>query len=198
MMESAPFTFRRTVIWLGRIVLGGIFIYAGYSKIFSPNRFLWPLPMLKFSVLANLSNFGFQVESYKMLSSAGVGFVAHTLPFAEVLLGVLLLIGWRLKIWGSTVSLILLGFVTVVTRAYLLHMDINCGCFAAPEPVSIKKIVEDSVMAALAIAMTVFAFQEARRPHPWSGGTPSSKPPTRGDDDKKDASDDASLAGLLT
>ena len=198
MMESAPFTFRRTVIWLGRIVLGGIFIYAGYSKIFFPNRFFWPLPMLKFSVLANLSNFRFQVESYKMLSPAGVSFVAHTLPFAEVLLGVLLLIGRRLKIWGTAASLILLGFVIVVTRAYLLHLDINCGCFAAPEPVSIKKIVEDSVMAALAIFMTVFAFQEARRPHPWSGGTPSSKPPTSGDDGRKDASDAASLARLLT
>jgi putative oxidoreductase len=198
MMESAPLTFRRIIIWLGRIVLGGIFIYAGYSKIFFPNRFLWPLPMLKFSVLANLSNFGFEVESYKMLSPAGVSFVAHTLPFAEVLLGLFLLIGWRLKIWGTMVSLILLGFVAVVTRAYLLHMDINCGCFAAPEPVSIKKIVEDSAMAALAIAMTVFAFQEARRPHPWSGGTPGSKPPARSDDEKKDASDDASLAGLLT
>jgi uncharacterized membrane protein YphA (DoxX/SURF4 family) len=198
MLESVPFTFRRFIIGLGRIVLGGIFIYAGYSKIFFPNRFFWPLPMLKFSVLANLSNFGFQVESYKMLSPAGVSFVAHTLPFAEVLLGLLLLIGWRLKIWGTMVSLILLGFLTVVTRAYVLHMDINCGCFAAPEPVSIKKIVEDSAMAVLALAMTVLAFQEARRPHPWSGGTPGSKPPARGGDDKKDESDDASLAGLLT
>jgi uncharacterized membrane protein YphA (DoxX/SURF4 family) len=168
MMESAPFNFPRIVIWLGRLILGAIFLYAGYSKLFFPNRFFWPPAMLKFSVLANLSNFGFQVESYKMLSPAGVRFVAHTLPFAEVLLGLLLLIGWRLKIWGTIVSLLLLGFVTVVTRAYLLHMDINCGCFAAPEPVSIKKIVEDSTMAVLAIAMTVFAFREARQPHPWS------------------------------
>lgn len=168
MMESAPFNFRRVIIWLGRIVLGAIFLYAGYSKIFSPNGFFWPVAMLRFSVAANLSNFGFQVESYKMLSPAGVSFVAHTLPFAEILLGLLLLIGWRLKIWGALVSLLLLGFVSVVTRAYLLHMDINCGCFAAPEPVSIKKILEDSAMAALAIAMTVFAFQEARQPHPWT------------------------------
>lgn len=168
MMESAPFNFRRVIIWLGRIVLGAIFVYAGYSKIFSPNRFFWPVAMLRFSVAANLSNFGFQVESYKMLSPAGVSFVAHTLPFAEILLGLLLLIGWRLKIWGALVSLLLLGFVSVVTRAYLLHMDINCGCFAAPEPVSIKKILEDSAMAALAIAMTVFAFQESRQPHPWT------------------------------
>lgn len=168
MLQSAPFNYRRLIIWIGRIVLGAVFIYAGYSKIFFPNRFFWPLAMLKFSVAANLSNFGFQVESYKMLSPVGVGFVAHTLPFAEILLGMLLLIGWRLKIWGTLVTLLLLGFVAVVTRAYVLHMDINCGCFAAPEPVSLKKILEDCTMAALSIAMTVFAFLEARKPHPWT------------------------------
>lgn len=168
MMESAPFNYRRVVMWAGRLVLGVIFIYAGCSKVFYPNHFYWPIPMLKFSIMTNLSNFGFQVESYKLLSEWGVNFVAHTLPFAEIALGLLLLIGWRLEIWGMIVTLLLLGFVTVVTRAYLLHMNINCGCFAKPEPVSLQKILEDSAMALLALLMTVFAFQEARKPHPWT------------------------------
>lgn len=174
MMESAPFNYRRGIIWLGRLVLGIIFIYAGYSKLFYPNRMFTPFAMLKFSVAANLSNFGIQVDSYKLLSAAGVNFVSHTLPFAEIILGLLLLIGWRLRIWATIVTLIMLGFLTVVTRAYLLHMDINCGCFATPEPISLKKILEDSALALLAVLMTVFAFQEARKPHPWS--TPQEAP----------------------
>lgn len=174
MMESAPFNYRRGIIWLGRLVLGIIFIYAGYSKLFYPNRMFTPFAMLKFSVNANLSNFGIQVDSYKLLSAAGVNFVSHTLPFAEIILGLLLLIGWRLRIWATIVTLIMLGFLTVVTRAYLLHMDINCGCFATPEPISLKKILEDSALALLAVLMTVFAFQEARKPHPWS--TPQEAP----------------------
>jgi len=172
MMESAPFNYRRVVIWIGRIVMGGIFIFAGFSKLFYPNHyFLWPWPMLKVSVMMNLSNFGFQVESYKLLSPAGVDFVSHTLPFAEVILGALLLIGWRLHIWGTIVSLIMLGFLTVVTRAYLLHMEINCGCWAKYEPITLKKILEDSAMVLLTVAMTVFAFAEARKPHPWTAPT---------------------------
>jgi putative oxidoreductase len=172
MMESAPFNFRRIVIWLGRLALGVIFIYAGYSKLFYPNHMLKPFALLKFSVLSNLSNFGLQVESYKLLSPGGVSFVSHTLPFAEILLGLLLLTGWRLRIWATIVTLIMLGFLTVVTRAYLLHMDINCGCFATPEPISLKKIFEDSLLALLAVLMTVFAFQEARKPHPWTAPEP--------------------------
>lgn len=168
MMESAPFNYRRLVIWIGRILLGGIFIYAGYSKLFLPNRLFWPWMMLKFSVSANLSNFGLQVAAYKLLLPAGVDFVAHTLPFAEVFLGLMLLIGWRVQIWGTIVTLIMIGFTAMVTRAFLLHMDINCGCFGTPEPVSLKKIAEDSAMTLLALAMTVFAYIEARKPHPWA------------------------------
>src|SRR5256884_5483317 len=103
-----------------------------------------------------------------MLSPAAVDFVAHTLPFTELILGLLLLIGWQLRIWASLIPLIMLGFLTVVSRAYLLHMDINCGCFATPEPISLKKIVEDGALTALAALMTVFAFIEARKPHPWT------------------------------
>jgi uncharacterized membrane protein YphA (DoxX/SURF4 family) len=168
MMESAPFNYRRMVIWIGRVVLGVTFIYAGYSKLFYPNHMMKPLALMKFSVMSNLSNFGLQVESYKLLSPAGVNFVSHTLPFAEVILGLLLLIGWRLRIWAAVVTLIMLGFLTVVTRAYLLHMDINCGCFATPEPISLKKIFEDGALVLLAVLMTVFAFVEARKAHPWT------------------------------
>jgi len=168
MMESAPLNYRRIVVWAGRLILGVIFIYAGCSKLFYPNHFFWPIPMLKFSIMSNLSNFSFQVESYKMLPPAGVTFVSNTLPFAEIILGLLLLIGWRLQIWGTIVTLILLGFVAAVTRAYVLNMDINCGCFAKPEPVSLKKILEDSAMTLLALLMTVFSFIEARKPHPWA------------------------------
>lgn len=168
MLESSPFHFRRATIWIGRLLLGGIFVYAGISKIFFPNTHLWPMFVLRFSISTNLATFAEQVESYKLLSPAGVDFVAHTLPFAEILLGLLLLIGWGLRIWASLVTLLMLGFLTLVTRAYLLHMNINCGCFATPEPISLKKIFEDGAMAALALLMTIFAFVEAREPHPWS------------------------------
>jgi uncharacterized membrane protein YphA (DoxX/SURF4 family) len=168
MMQSSPLNFRRAVVWLGRLMIGGIFVYAGYAKLTYPNHNLWPWFMLKFSVLANLSTFAFQVESYRVLGAAGSSFVAHTLPFAEILLGLLLLLGWKLRIWATMVSAILLGFLAVVTRAYLLHMEINCGCFATPEPLTGMTVLRDSALAGLALLMTWFAYQEAQKPHPWA------------------------------
>ena len=62
----------------------------------------------------------------------------------------------------------MIGFFVVVLRAYLLHMNINCGCFATPEPIGPRKILEDAALSGLAVLMTIFAFREARQPHPWS------------------------------
>jgi uncharacterized membrane protein YphA (DoxX/SURF4 family) len=177
MMQCSPLNFRRAVIWIGRLLLGGIFIYAGYSKLFLPNQHFWPYFLLKFSLSSNLATFAFQVESYKVLPAAGVAFVAHTLPFAEIVLGLLLLVGWRLRIWVLMITLILLGFLTVVTRAYLLHMEINCGCFGTPEPLTGMTVLRDGALAALAVLTTVFAFQEARQPHPWSAPASQKVPP---------------------
>lgn len=167
-MQSSPWNLRRAVIWIGRLLLGVIFVYAGYSKIFQPNTNLWPYFILKFSISMNLSNFATQVEAFKMLPDWGVQFVAHALPFTEIVLGLLLLIGWRLRIWAPVLTVIMLGFFGVVLRAYLLHMNINCGCFATPEIIGLKKVLEDAALSGLALLMTIFAFQEARQPHPWS------------------------------
>jgi uncharacterized membrane protein YphA (DoxX/SURF4 family) len=173
MMQSSPLNLRRAIIWVGRLILGPIFIYAGYSKLFLPNMHFWPYFFLKFSLLTNIANFAFQVEAFKLLSPWGVQFVAHTLPITEITLGLLLLIGWRLRIWAPLLTAIMLGFFVVVTRAYLLHMNINCGCFATPEPINMKKILEDAAMSALALLMTYFAFVEARKPHPWTAPEPT-------------------------
>jgi uncharacterized membrane protein YphA (DoxX/SURF4 family) len=162
MMQSSPLNLRRAIIWLGRLVLGGIFIYAGYAKIFLPN--MHPRPPIGVA----LAFFALQVGSYQMLSPAGVNFVAHTLPFAEVALGLLLIVGWQLRVWATLSTLLILGFFGAVVHAYAAGMQINCGCFANPEPLTIATVMRDGLLAALAVLMTVFAFIEARHPHPWS------------------------------
>lgn len=172
MLQSVPFNYRRVVIWIGRIVLGVIFVYAGFAKLLLPNTHLWPFFFLKFSVSTNLTMFQQQVESYKMLSTDAARLLAHTLPFVEIILGLLLLIGWRLRIWASLITLIMVSFLTVVTRAYLLHMDINCGCFGTPEKLTFMTVIRDGAFSALAVLMTCFAFIEARRPHPWTAAAP--------------------------
>jgi uncharacterized membrane protein YphA (DoxX/SURF4 family) len=161
-MQSSPLNFRRAVMWIGRLVLGGIFIYAGYAKIVLPT--MHPRPPIGIA----LSLFALQVDSYQLLPPSAVNFVAHTLPFAEIALGILLIFGWKLRIWATVTSLIMLGFFAAVVRSYALGLQINCGCFANPEPLTIKTVLRDGLFALLALVMTAFAFLESRRPHPWA------------------------------
>src|SRR5437763_16003350 len=115
MLQSSPFNFGRAVILIVRLMLGGIFMYAGYSKIFRPNLILSPWFALKFSITTNLSTFGAQVESYRLLSAAGVSLVAHTLPLAASLLGLRLLMTYRLRIWAALDPLLFQPLLTGVT-----------------------------------------------------------------------------------
>ena len=167
MMQSSPLNLRRATNWIGRLVLGGIFIYAGYAKIFLP--IMHPRP----SIGVALAFFALQVGSYQILPPGGVNFVAHTLPFAEIALGLLLIIGWQLRIWAVLSTLLILGFFAAVVRSYAAGMQINCGCFATPEPLTLWTVIRDGALAALALAMTILAFIEGRKPHPWSAPQPA-------------------------
>ncbi len=166
MMQSAPFNFRRIIIWIGRLVLAAVFIYAGYAKLFRPD--MSPRP----SIPIARSLFALQIDSYQMLPAWAVLLVAKWLPIVEIAIGLLLLIGFGLRLWAVLVTLIIGGFFAVVLRAYFLHLDINCGCFAKPEPLTGWTVLRDGVLFLLAVLMTVFAFQETRGSHPWSESAP--------------------------
>ena len=161
MMQSSPLNFRRAVIWIGRLLLAGIFMYAGYAKL---TMGLHPRPPIGVA----LSFFALQVDSYQILPTWAVKVVANLLPFIEIGLGLLLLIGWKLRIWATLITIVMLGFFFAVVRSYALGLQINCGCFATPEPLTIKTVLRDGALAALAVLMTIFAFQDAAKPHPWA------------------------------
>jgi uncharacterized membrane protein YphA (DoxX/SURF4 family) len=162
MMESAPFNYRRIIIWLGRILIAGIFIYAGLAKMVR-----WDMhPRPPIGIARAL--FAAQIDSYQMVPPWVVLQVARWLPWTEIALGVLLLIGWRLRIWATLATLVIGGFFAAVVRAYALGLDINCGCFAKPEPLTGMTVLRDGGLFLLGVLMTVFAFQEARKPHPWA------------------------------
>lgn len=148
------------------MALAAIFIYAGAVKLFG--LAIHPRPTVGLA----LSYFALQVDSYQLLPPWAVQFVAHTLPLAEIAIGLMLLLGWLLPIWSTLVTLLVAGLFASVVRAYALGLQINCGCFAKPEPLTGMTVLRDGALLLLALLMTVFAFQEARKPHPWSAATP--------------------------
>src|SRR5665647_3623321 len=84
-----------------RVVLGGIFIYAGYVKLAEP----WQL-------------FAAGIADYEVVPMWAAKFLAHTLPWFEVLAGVLLIAGRWFRISTVSTSLLLLVFFSLMVRAF--------------------------------------------------------------------------------
>jgi len=142
----------RILLLLGRLGMGGIFLYAAYSK-------LWPLN----SVKTNLAFFAMQVDSYQLLPGWAVMFVAKTLPWFELVLGLGLVAGWPLRLISSAASALILGFFIVIVRSYAMGLQINCGCFGQSEKLDYWAILRDGSMLALSLAVTIGAFVRHRK-----------------------------------
>ena len=112
----------RFPVLAGRLALGGIFVYAAYAKVHFDGQ--WHLHDYYFF-------FAMAIDSYRMLPLTIVEWMARVLPWIELGLGALLLIGlgdamgWPSR---STIALLVV-FMAAMARAKMLGLEINCGCF---------------------------------------------------------------------
>lgn len=148
-------TTARTAAWpgvllaIGRIALGLIFLYAAYAKLHFEGE--WHLRDYHFL-------FAMAIDSYKILPIPAVQLMARVLPWFELALGGLLIAGAGLRWIGSITSGLLLVFVIAMTRAKILGLEINCGCFGNNEKLGTATLIRDSSLLVLALVVTVGAF----------------------------------------
>ena len=106
--------------WLStaaRLVLGGVLLVAGGAKVIDPQA----------SVVA--------VRAYELLPDGLVTPVGWGLPFLELALGVLLLLGIAVRPAAWVAAVLLAGFVAAVASAAVRGLSIDCGCFGGGGPV---------------------------------------------------------------
>ena len=152
--QSQPRAWPRVLLVLGRVVLGAIFLYAAYSKLYFDGA--WHLHDYHFF-------FAMAIDSYKMLPLTVVEWMARILPWFELLLGTLLIVGIGLRWAGSITTALLLVFIGAMTRAKILGLEINCGCFGNNEKLGTATLIRDSSLLVLALAVTIGAFLIKRR-----------------------------------
>src|SRR5260370_16921325 len=103
------------------------------------------------------------IDSYKMLPISMVQWMALILPWFELLLGALLIAGAGLRWVGSITTALLLLFIGAMTRAKILGLEINCGCFGNNEKLGTATLLRDSSLLVLALAVTIGAFLIKKR-----------------------------------
>ncbi len=129
-----------------RLVVGGIFMYAGAIKI------------------VDVPGFAKNIHNYQMLSDLGVNAAAIFLPWLEVFTGAALILVPRLRRAAALWILLMLAVFTVaVVVALLRGLDISCGCMStdpASAKIGWKKVAENAGL----IILTALAWWNTRRP----------------------------------
>jgi uncharacterized membrane protein YphA (DoxX/SURF4 family) len=162
-MDSSNKTLRWIAIFL-RLVLGAIFAYAAWVKL----RLPWQL-------------FAMSIDSYQLLPPGPVEFLARTLPWFELALGVALIFGVWLRWCAAVTSLLLAVFFSLIVRAALKGQEISCGCFGPGETISWKTMLRDGSMLAGSLLLTAIAFLSRRSPTSAPGALhPGKTPPEPG------------------
>lgn len=101
----------RTVSAGCRLLLAGVWLYAGATKV------------------GDLAASTRAVKAYQILPNPVAEAVGAALPFVEIALGLLLLVGLATRLAGAVSALLMGAFVAGIGAAWARGLEIDCGCF---------------------------------------------------------------------
>ena len=138
---------RKYLPWVGlvaRLILGGTLIVAGY---------------LKFD---ELDKSQMAVRAYELLPIPLANFMGIFLPFFELAIGILLVLGASTRIAAFLSGLLMFAFMIGISQAWARGLSIDCGCFGGGGQVApgeadyVTPLLRDTGLTLLAIYLTLF------------------------------------------
>lgn len=117
-MTTSPVSTSRWPVvrpWLGtavRLGLAAVWLTAGASKV------------------GDLAASGRAVNAYRLLPYDAATVFGAALPFVELALGVLLLLGLATRLAAAVSTVLLVVFIAGISSAWARGLAIDCGCFS--------------------------------------------------------------------
>ena len=122
------------VIFIFRIVLGIIFVYASFEKIRDPGAFA--------------SN----IQNYQFLPYGLTNLMAIMLPWVELYVGACLILGVFVDGAALLSAGMMVMFIVAISQAVGRGLDIDCGCFKqSGSTVGLDLLARDVVWLAISI-----------------------------------------------
>lgn len=118
-----------------RLLLGAMFVTVAMTKIPNPEKF------------AN------EIGNYNLLPDITLNMMALFLPWLELVTGMLLIFGYKVKENSFLIFGMLVVFTLGVLSAMVRGLDINCGCYSeiAVKKVGWGKVFENTGLILVAI-----------------------------------------------
>lgn len=101
----------KIAIWLARILVAAVFLYAGIVKAGTSERF------------------AMTIAQFSILPPQAVGIAAMVLPWLEILAAVLLLVPVTARLGAVSAAGLLVVFIGVLAWGIHQGWAIDCGCF---------------------------------------------------------------------
>ncbi|MCX5689897.1 MAG: DoxX family membrane protein [Planctomycetota bacterium] len=119
-----------------RLVLGGLFVFAAVMK------------------LQDIQGFAFSVKAFELFPASAdhaPKLLAFVVPWTELLVGLLLILGLWTRAASMLLALILIGFIAGIISVLARDLNVSCGCFGRFEkpctgPISSCHIVRNCVL----------------------------------------------------
>ena len=144
-----PGPLKNGALLLLRLALGGVLFYAGFLK------------------LREGYSFAEAIANFRMLPAQANQIMAVTLPWLEVVAGLLLVFGVWVRAGSLLAALLFAAFLGAIAMAMSRGLDIECGCFGTGSAarVGFKALAFDALclMAALALLFTADGFHARLR-----------------------------------
>jgi len=147
-VSAGTFSWRRAAGHLGRVVLGLVFLAAGFLKALDPAEFVH------------------QVTGYGLIGPRLAAVAAPALIVVEVVLGVALVAGVRPLLTASASILLLLLFIGIEAHGLAVGRTESCGCFGAYIKRTPTEVIGEDL---LFIGLAVLAIGGLRG---WTGTRP--------------------------
>ena len=137
-------TYQPWITLLARLILGGVLLVAGALKV------------------GNLQKSAMAVRAYELLPTAIANFLGYVLPWLEIGLGLLLILGVAVSISGLFGAIIMFAFIIAIAQAWARGLSIDCGCFGGGGPIDpsqtkyLSEIVRDIGLFGVGIFLYYF------------------------------------------
>ena len=99
------------ITFLFRLILGGVLLVAGALKVTDP-----------YSSATS-------VRAYQILPIDLANFLGFVLPFAEVAIGIFLIVGIWVRLGAIAGGVLMVMFIIAIGQAWARGISLDCGCF---------------------------------------------------------------------
>jgi uncharacterized membrane protein YphA (DoxX/SURF4 family) len=133
-MKRINIKYQRFITLFGRLILGGVLLVAGGLKAFVP------------------AEAASAVAAYKILPTQIAHIVGYALPWLEIAIGLLLIVGISIRMASIVAAGIMVLFIGAIISVWARGMLIDCGCFGGGGAIDPSKAAQVHRTYALEIA----------------------------------------------